>query len=606
MPACRGEQALTDAEHALSLRPDWAKPGGRKAAALLQLGRVGAAAEAYQRGLQLEPGNAALREGLVQAQKAQRQQQRAAAAGSKQSASAVQAQSLKPALGAQLERSESYPASGHSRGNGSTRSSKSSGYSAVGSAAAGAPLMAAWRQLRQQADDAAIAVAALQRQMHRFEQQLLLNDAEQNQQPEEQPASLAHLDGREDTGQMPAAAGAGSGEEQADAQASCDTPDLAITSAHPDPTAAAPEPSESSGEGGSGSSPAGSSEDEGIEEVYPEVPSAATPSGPRAKQQQAGQQQGATSAVPNPTAASSSHSCSSGEGSSSASGEGISDGTAEGGRDTSSDGSTDSDSDSGSSSDSDSGSDSAATAWLASVQAARRQLAEAGGGLAPLASTGRRQPRSAQQASAAGGASGLGLGSLRQMCAAAEAAALAKDAGGVARAACKRCGSGTCPRFRPAGTVGDAAAVAAMLEQQSGAGSSVADLSVLQTGGSSLCASCGCASSVHETTKEAAAREARQRRQQQRLEREQHQQRACSQSGPSAAASTATVAATAGMQPEPAEDRKRRVAAAAERRAAAAAAGEQLQESDCDVLGQQKRGGCGGCTGCPGFRILFR
>ena len=40
--------------------------------------------------------------------------------------------------------------------------------------------------------------------------------------------------------------------------------------------------------------------------------------------------------------------------------------------------------------------------------------------------------------------------------------------------------------------------------------------------------------------------------------------------------------------------------------AAAAAAGEQLQESDCDVLGQQKRGGCGGCTGCPGFRILFR
>ena len=126
MPACRGEQALTDAEHALSLRPDWAKAWGRKAAALLQLGRVGAAAEAYQRGLQLEPGNAALREGLVQAQTAQRQQQRAAAAGSKHSASAVQAQSLKPALGAQLERSESYPASGHSRGNGSTSSSLTS------------------------------------------------------------------------------------------------------------------------------------------------------------------------------------------------------------------------------------------------------------------------------------------------------------------------------------------------------------------------------------------------------------------------------------------------------------------------------------------------
>mmetsp|Transcript_21462 Transcript_21462/g.53555 ORF Transcript_21462/g.53555 Transcript_21462/m.53555 type:complete len:470 (+) Transcript_21462:22-1431(+) len=50
-------EALADAEKAISLRPDWSKGYSRKGAALYGLGRYLDALHAYDRGLEVEPGN---------------------------------------------------------------------------------------------------------------------------------------------------------------------------------------------------------------------------------------------------------------------------------------------------------------------------------------------------------------------------------------------------------------------------------------------------------------------------------------------------------------------------------------------------------------------
>ncbi|PRW33332.1 stress-induced-phospho 1 [Chlorella sorokiniana] len=204
--------------------------------------------------------------------------------------------------------------------------------------------------------------------------------------------------------------------------------------------------------------------------------------------------------------------------------------------------------------------------------------------------TGRRAPKPAQAAGAADG----GLSSLRQMCADAEAAAMAVDSSGTPRAACKQCGDSRCPCFRPAGTLSEAE-LAAVLAQQAAA-----------NGGFSkpdACTICGCPSSVHETPREFATRQARERRQRLRAQR-QASGTASSVAGASAAAAAASKEST--FQPEALDDRQRRVAAAAQRRAEAEATGDVLQDSDCDMLTQQRRTTCGGCSACPGFRLLFR
>ena len=60
------QQALDDAERCLQLNPQFVKGYSRKAQALFTLGRYADAKAAYEQGLQLDAGNASLREGLEQ------------------------------------------------------------------------------------------------------------------------------------------------------------------------------------------------------------------------------------------------------------------------------------------------------------------------------------------------------------------------------------------------------------------------------------------------------------------------------------------------------------------------------------------------------------
>jgi stress-induced-phosphoprotein 1 len=56
--------ALADADQCVNLKPSWSKGYGRKGAALHALKRFDDAIDAYNKGLEVEPGSAALQEGL--------------------------------------------------------------------------------------------------------------------------------------------------------------------------------------------------------------------------------------------------------------------------------------------------------------------------------------------------------------------------------------------------------------------------------------------------------------------------------------------------------------------------------------------------------------
>jgi stress-induced-phosphoprotein 1 len=56
--------ALADADQCVTLKPNWSKGYGRKGAALHALHRFHDALDAYNKGLEVEPDSAALREGL--------------------------------------------------------------------------------------------------------------------------------------------------------------------------------------------------------------------------------------------------------------------------------------------------------------------------------------------------------------------------------------------------------------------------------------------------------------------------------------------------------------------------------------------------------------
>uniref|UniRef100_A0A8R7TKV3 STI1 domain-containing protein n=1 Tax=Triticum urartu TaxID=4572 RepID=A0A8R7TKV3_TRIUA len=66
----RYKEALADAERTVALRPDWAKGYSRLGAARLGSGDAAGAVEAYEKGLALDPSNAALKDGLAQARSA--------------------------------------------------------------------------------------------------------------------------------------------------------------------------------------------------------------------------------------------------------------------------------------------------------------------------------------------------------------------------------------------------------------------------------------------------------------------------------------------------------------------------------------------------------
>ncbi|KAI3656961.1 hypothetical protein MP638_004192 [Amoeboaphelidium occidentale] len=61
------EKALEDAEKCVGLSPEWGKGYGRKGAALFGLGKFDDAVASYEKGLQLDPNNAALKKGLEDA-----------------------------------------------------------------------------------------------------------------------------------------------------------------------------------------------------------------------------------------------------------------------------------------------------------------------------------------------------------------------------------------------------------------------------------------------------------------------------------------------------------------------------------------------------------
>lgn len=63
------ESALQDAEKAIELRPEWSKGYSRRGTALLGLNQVEEAIETLEKGLELEPGNAAMKQSLETAKK---------------------------------------------------------------------------------------------------------------------------------------------------------------------------------------------------------------------------------------------------------------------------------------------------------------------------------------------------------------------------------------------------------------------------------------------------------------------------------------------------------------------------------------------------------
>ncbi|KAF8032860.1 hypothetical protein BT93_D1673 [Corymbia citriodora subsp. variegata] len=63
-------EALADAEKTVELKPDWSKGYSRLGAAYQGLGRYDDAVSAYKRGLEIDPGNEALKSGLADAQAA--------------------------------------------------------------------------------------------------------------------------------------------------------------------------------------------------------------------------------------------------------------------------------------------------------------------------------------------------------------------------------------------------------------------------------------------------------------------------------------------------------------------------------------------------------
>ncbi len=57
-------KALEDAEKCIALKPEWSKGFQRKAMALQAMGRLDDALDAYSKGLELDEGNAQIRQGL--------------------------------------------------------------------------------------------------------------------------------------------------------------------------------------------------------------------------------------------------------------------------------------------------------------------------------------------------------------------------------------------------------------------------------------------------------------------------------------------------------------------------------------------------------------
>jgi len=185
----------------------------------------------------------------------------------------------------------------------------------------------------------------------------------------------------------------------------------------------------------------------------------------------------------------------------------------------------------------------------------------------------------------------LDLGSLQSLLVLAAARQSRKDPFGVERYACKTCGPGKCAQYdNKSKKMLDLQYIQKNYSQQQHLPPS--QQSMLQ---GRQCSQCGCDCTAHETEKEATSREIAQQQAKERQERikkqreERQQQRQRHHQPP----------------PSPETERIKRVVAAAARKAAAEDGGEPLQCTDCDILTQSKRGTCISCKACSGFKIYY-
>ncbi|KAL4542144.1 hypothetical protein Ndes2526B_g06626 [Nannochloris sp. 'desiccata'] len=260
--------------------------------------------------------------------------------------------------------------------------------------------------------------------------------------------------------------------------------------------------------------------------------------------------------------------------------------------------------------------------WLGSVQAARKQLLgvdetnEYGFVPPPPASfaaslSSRRQPKNtAQPAEEATSSrntdttgsilnnniykhdtstSKLDLGSLQSLLVLAAARQRRKDPFGIEKYACKTCGPGRCAQYENKSTKMFGPQQIQKNYPQNEQHLSPSQQSMLQ---GRRCSRCGCDCTAHETEEEATSREAAEQQAKERQERikQQREDRRQRHHQP---------------PPSPETERIKRVVAAAARKAAAEEAGEPLQCTDCDVLTQSKRGTCISCKACSGFKIYY-
>jgi len=202
------------------------------------------------------------------------------------------------------------------------------------------------------------------------------------------------------------------------------------------------------------------------------------------------------------------------------------------------------------------------------------------------------------------------LGSLQSLLALSAAQQSRKDPFGTERYACKTCGPGTCVQYYANTSTNrvDRQQMYAQKEHHFEASQ--------QLHQSRHCSRCGCDCTGHETEEEATAREiaagcdctgheteeeatareiaaqqAKERKERIKKQREEREQQRQRHHQP---------------PPSPETQRMKRVVTAAARKAASEEAGEPLQCTDCDIITQSKRGTCISCKACSGFKIYYK
>ncbi|KAK9809850.1 hypothetical protein WJX72_000340 [[Myrmecia] bisecta] len=195
------------------------------------------------------------------------------------------------------------------------------------------------------------------------------------------------------------------------------------------------------------------------------------------------------------------------------------------------------------------------------------------------------------------------LNSIQHLMTSLSSPTLPRDPYGQVRRACKRCPTGDCPQYQPAGDAAHAGVAGDIhsTQQQQAQQPWIERPSQAWPNLSPFCAACGCHCAHHETPAEALDREEQERAAAERERQKRAQQEL-------AAARRAQRAARQAAEAELAAKKARteRVEAACQRQHDADASGDFLETSHCDGLSQTRRGRCLACPACQQFVILFR